>query len=108
MNILKGKKCNSCSFLMLEPSFACPSCGSDSLSDIEFKGRSEEHTSAVVNVGFGHLAAKAPYVLAIVELEEGLKVLTIVEEANLQTVAIGDKVKFKHLDERQEPIFQAA
>ncbi|MBK8396841.1 MAG: OB-fold domain-containing protein [Leptospiraceae bacterium] len=108
MNILKGKKCNSCSFLMLDPSFACPSCGSDLLSEIDFKGEGTIYTYTVVNVGFGHLAGKAPYVLAIVDLNEGLKVLTIVEDANLQTVAIGDKVNFKHLDERHEPIFQAA
>ncbi|MBP6739434.1 MAG: OB-fold domain-containing protein [Leptospiraceae bacterium] len=108
MNTLKGKKCNSCNFLMLEPSFACPSCGSDSLTEIEFKGEGTIYTYTVVNVGFGHLAAKAPYVLAIVDLSEGLKVLTIVEDANLQSVAIGDKVKFKHMDERHEPIFQAA
>jgi len=97
MNTLKGKKCNSCNFLMLEPSFACPSCGSDSLSDIEFNGEGSIYTFTVVNVGFGHLAAKAPYVLAIVELKEGLKVLTIVEDANLENVKIGDKVKARIL-----------
>ena len=108
MNTLKGKKCNSCNFLMLEPSFACPSCGSDSLSFFKVTAAAAIYTYTVVNVGFGHLATKAPYVLAIVDLTEGLKVLTIVEDANIEKVAIGDKVKFKHLDERQEPIFQAA
>lgn len=108
MNTLKGKKCNACNFLMLEPSFSCPSCGSESLTDTEFTGEGSIYTYTVVNVGFGHLAAKAPYVLAIVELNEGLKVLTIVEDTNLETVSIGDKVKFKHMDERKEPIFQAA
>lgn len=102
---MNGKKCNSCNFNMLDPSFSCPNCGSEDLSATEFSGKGTIYTYTVVNVGFGHLASKTPYVLAIVDLEEGLKVLTIVDGANKDTVSIGDSVKFLKWDEREEPIF---
>ena len=103
---MNGLKCNSCGFSMLEPSFSCPNCGSEDLSPTEFSGEASIYTYTVVHVGFGHLASKAPYVLAIVELKEGLKVLTIVENVDKDKVAIGDKVKFLKWDERKEPIFE--
>lgn len=107
MEVLTGKKCKECGFKMIEPSFACLSCGSENLEAIDYSGKGTIYTYTVVHVGFGHLAAKAPYVLAVVELAEGLKVLTRVEDADMQNVKIGDSVKFKYTDERKEPIFQA-
>ncbi|MCX7998771.1 MAG: zinc ribbon domain-containing protein, partial [Leptospiraceae bacterium] len=56
MEVLKGKKCESCGFYMLEPSFACPNCGTDNLSDYSFNGNGSVYTFTVVHVGFGHLA----------------------------------------------------
>jgi uncharacterized OB-fold protein len=105
---MEGKKCNSCGFNMLNPSYSCPNCGNDSLQDVILSGDGSIYTYTVVNVGFGHLAKKAPYILAIVELTEGLKVLTIVEGGDTTKVSIGDKVKFLKWDELQEPIFQPA
>ncbi|MCE9501934.1 MAG: OB-fold domain-containing protein [Leptospira sp.] len=108
MELLNGKKCNSCGFHMLNPSFACPSCGSDALSDIVFDGSGKIYTFTVVMVGFGHLAEKAPYVLAVVELKEGLKVITIIEGLDGGHAKIELPVKFKRTDEKSGPIFQPA
>ena len=105
---MNGKQCKSCNFNMLDPSFSCPNCGSEELAETSFSGNGTIYTFTVVNVGFGHLATKTPYVLAIVDLQEGLKVLTIVEDANKDTVSIGDSVKFLKWDEREEPIFTLA
>jgi uncharacterized OB-fold protein len=108
MEILKGKHCGDCGFYMLEPSFICPNCGSSSLSDFQFAGNGSIYTYTVVSVGFGHLAKRTPYVLAIVELQEGLKVLTIVEDIDINTVSINQPVKFKKMEEGTGPIFQPA
>ncbi len=106
IKFLNGKQCGSCHFYMLEPSFICPSCGSGDLKNHSFEGEGVIYTFTVVMVGFGHLANRAPYVLAIVELKEGLKILTIVEGADKDSVKIGDRVKFKHIEEGTGPIFQ--
>ena len=103
---LTGKKCKACGFSQLEPGFSCPSCGHDELDSIQFGGEGSIYTYTVVMVGFGHLAARAPYILAIVELKEGLKVLTIVEDLDTEKVTIGLGVKFKKMEEGTGPIFQ--
>ncbi len=108
MSELKGKVCNTCGFHMLDPSFACMKCGSDALSEYAFNGSGKIYTFTVVMVGFGHLADKAPYVLAVVELKEGLKVITIVEDLDKDAAKIDFPVKFKRMDEKSGPIFQPA
>ncbi len=105
MEKLVGKKCTACGQYMLNPSFACANCGSDRIEEFQFKGIGEIYTFTVVMMGFGHLASRAPYVLAIVSLEEGLKVLTIVEDIDKDKAAIGIKVKFKRWEEGTGPIF---
>jgi uncharacterized OB-fold protein len=105
---LNGKHCNSCNFYMLDPSFICPNCGSEDLHNYEFKGVGKVYTYTIVMVGFGHLAKRAPYALVIAELEEGLRVLTILEDVDVNTVKIGDPVKFKRMEEGTGPIFQPA
>ncbi|MCB1156319.1 MAG: OB-fold domain-containing protein [Leptospiraceae bacterium] len=106
--VFKGKKCDSCGFLMSNPSFCCMNCGKETLSDIEYSGEASIYTYTVVHVAAGHLVDKTPYVLAVVELKEGLKVLTIVEGLDLKHIEIGRKVQFSHIDEKSGPIFRAA
>lgn len=106
MEQLKGKKCSSCGFETLEPSFCCPNCGHDELNEVIFEGSGTIYTYTVVHVGFGHLAERVPYVLAVVELKEGLKVLTIVEDIDINKAAINLPVKYKRTEEKVGPIFQ--
>ncbi|AOP35275.1 hypothetical protein A0128_16355 [Leptospira tipperaryensis] len=92
LEILKGKKCNSCGFQMTEPSVACTSCGSSETSEIQFSGKGKIYTYTVVHVGFGHLAKRAPYVLAVVELEEGIKTMGLLE-GEVSGVSVTESVK---------------
>ncbi|MCB1142160.1 MAG: OB-fold domain-containing protein [Leptospiraceae bacterium] len=105
---LNGKTCTSCGFLMLDPGFCCPNCGSDHLENYKFDGNGKIHTYTVVMVGFGHLANRVPYVLSIVELKEGLKILTIIEDIDIEKVKIDQSVKYKRYEEQTGPIFMPA
>ncbi|XDD49773.1 Zn-ribbon domain-containing OB-fold protein [Leptospira sp. WS92.C1] len=91
-HILKGKKCNSCGFQMTEPSVACTNCGSSDTAEIRFSGLGKVYTYTVVHVGFGHLAKRAPYVLAVIELEEGIKTMGILE-GEISGVSVIESVK---------------
>mgnify|MGYP001283994583 CR=1 FL=1 len=64
------------------------------------------YTFTVVHVGFGHMAKKAPYVLAIVDFENQEKVTAVIEDVtNFDSIKIGDLVKWKRLDEQIGPIY---
>jgi hypothetical protein len=108
MEVLQGKLCKDCGFYMLEPSFLCPNCGSENLASYTFQGRGKVYTYTVVHVGFGHLASRTPYILAIVELAEGLKIITILEDLDIDKVEINQPVQFKRLEVGTGPIFMPA
>ncbi|EKR62811.1 PF01796 domain protein [Leptospira weilii str. 2006001853] len=101
LKILKGKKCDSCGFQTTESLIACSQCGNSKISEIRFSGKGKVYTYTVVHVGFGHLAQRAPYVLAVVELEEGIKAMGILEgEVSVtESVKIDLPVQFQ----RDEP-----
>ncbi|MCG6144043.1 Zn-ribbon domain-containing OB-fold protein [Leptospira bandrabouensis] len=102
-----GTICNQCNFKVAEVLSACPSCGSESTEKVELKENGTIHSFTVVYVGFGHMATRAPYVLAIVQTEENVKLTTVIDGVtDFSTVKIGDKVRFKGTDEKIGPIFQ--
>ncbi|AYV55472.1 Zn-ribbon domain-containing OB-fold protein [Leptospira kmetyi] len=92
LEILKGTKCGDCGFQTTEPSFACAQCGSSKISEVRFSGKGKIYTYTVVHVGFGHLAKRAPYVLAVIELEEGIKTMGILE-GEVSGVSVTESVK---------------
>lgn len=104
---LPGTHCKQCNFKVAELVDVCPSCGSESIETVDLKQNGIIHSFTVVYVGFGHMADRAPYVLAIVQTEENVKLTTVVEGVtNFESVKIGDKVRFKNVDPKIGPIFQ--
>ncbi|TGM61754.1 Zn-ribbon domain-containing OB-fold protein [Leptospira vanthielii] len=104
---LPGTHCKQCNFKVAEVTEGCPSCGSESVEMVDLKQNGIIHSFTVVHVGFGVMADRAPYVLAIVQTEENVKLTTVIEDVtDFHTVKIGDKVRFKNVDPKIGPIFQ--
>ncbi|MBL0954285.1 MAG: OB-fold domain-containing protein [Leptospira sp.] len=104
---LTGIICKECQFKVAEVLDGCPSCGSDSVETVELKQSGTILSYTIVYIGFGHMAERAPYVLAIVQTEENVKLTTVIEGVvDFGTVKIGDKVRFKAIDEKIGPVFQ--
>lgn len=74
-----GTICNQCNFKVAEVLDGCPSCGSESIETVELKQTGSIVSFTVVHVGFGHMAKRAPYVLAIVQTEENVKLTTVID-----------------------------
>ncbi|TGK34352.1 hypothetical protein EHQ12_16625 [Leptospira gomenensis] len=99
--ILKGIRCDSCGFQTTESPVGCTNCGNSDVSEITFSGTGKIFTYTVVHVGFGRLSRRAPYVLAVVELEEGIRTMGILEgevagTPVTESVRIGWDVKFRN------------
>lgn len=106
---LEGKKCKKCGSINMEPVFACTSCSSDELESITLSGKGKVYTYTIVHMGFGELASKAPYPLVILELEEGAKVTSIIEDvADPESVKIGDAVVLSSYNKDNMPVFKLA
>ncbi|MGJ4746161.1 Zn-ribbon domain-containing OB-fold protein [Leptospira sp. SA-E8] len=110
---LTGKKCKSCGFEATDPVVSCTNCGSEDVEAKTFSGKGKVYTYTVVHVGFGHLAPKAPYVLAVIELEEGAKTMSIIEgeyqgKPVTESIAIDMPVRFDRTETSTGFIFKPA
>jgi uncharacterized OB-fold protein len=74
---LRFQKCRECGFVRWPPSLLCPSCHSAESDWIRATGKGRVYSFAVYHVAF-HPAFKddIPYVTAVVELDEGPRLLT--------------------------------
>jgi uncharacterized OB-fold protein len=104
------KHCNACGDDYFYPRPFCPKCWS---SDVEWKqasGDGQVYTFSVVRQNdLPPFPERVPYVAAIVELDEGPRVMTNIDTSELDTVTIGMRVHvdFKPIsDDVTIPVFK--
>jgi uncharacterized OB-fold protein len=68
---LSGLKCNSCGELSAQPRLVCAKCGGQDLEAVELKGGGTIQTFTVNYVAAEGRESEAPYIVAIVELDDG-------------------------------------
>lgn len=73
---LRIQRCDACSHPVFYPRSICPHCFSDQLSWIAASGKGTIYAYTVVHQAFGAFAGDVPFVVAIVELEEGVRMMT--------------------------------
>jgi uncharacterized OB-fold protein len=70
-NKLLGLKCKQCGQISANPRIACAKCGSTDLEIIELKGKGKIQTFTSIFVAPEGRESECPYVVTLVELEEG-------------------------------------
>ena len=106
---LKAVKCEDCGFSHPTGVACCPACGSEKIVEFESSGKGKIYTYTVSTfVPAGRHKDRAPYIVAVVETEEGVKLSTIVDGADPDKVKIGDDVVFSGYEEGTGPVFKAA
>jgi len=68
---LLGLKCRSCGATTCPPKMTCQECASPELDVTELSGSGKIVTLTVINVGPEGREAEAPYIVVLVELDEG-------------------------------------
>ncbi len=89
---LKLQKCGACGKFIYYPRDRCPNCFSDNLAWQPVSGRGTLYSYTVVHRASTRSFADAPYVLAIVELEEGPRMTSNVVAAP-DTLKVGMPLK---------------
>ena len=105
---MEGSCCNTCSAKFFPPRKFCPSCRrKGKIESFKFSGKGRIHTFSEVHVPPSGYELEAPYVLAIIELEEGGGAMVTGQVVGISDadVKIGDNVEMifrKILDDGQE------
>lgn len=104
--------CNDCNSNIFFPKKICPECWSDNLSWIESSGKASVHTYTVMlDMVEPKFMPDLPYVVAMVDLDEGIRMTTRIVNCRPEDVAIGMNVEVCFQDVSPDcalPLFQPA
>jgi uncharacterized OB-fold protein len=107
---LRIQRCNACAKAYFYPRPSCPHCSSTDVSWVTATGRARLHTYLISHrpaVGF---ADEVPYAIAVVQLEEGPRMMTnIVGVDNTPEALVLDmplEVAFESRGDQSVPVFR--
>lgn len=89
---LMGAKCGDCGRLLVPPRPVCDKCFSQKMSWVELSPRGKILTFSEVHVANDEFQPIAPYVVAVVQLEDNVRLGGIVKGARRTDIKIGDPV----------------
>ncbi len=102
--------CRNCGNTQFYPRGFCVSCLSDDLDWVQSAGRGAIYSFTVCRVpGHPSMADQVPYAMALVDLDDGIRMLAQIVETDLDQVTIGAPVQvvFQRLsDDIQLPQFK--
>ena len=109
--VLRG--CDACGQVFFVPREFCPDCWSSELSWRPMSGTGTVWTFTEVHVPFydDTWADDVPYVVAVIELEEGPRMLANIVETDTASLQIGDRVEVTFQDRPEGvtlPMFRVA
>jgi uncharacterized protein len=88
------RRCGDCGELHFMPRHVCPHCWSDQIEPVDASGRGVVHSFTVIRrASDPAFASLCPYVVALVDLEEGPRMMANILGADALNVAIGDPVE---------------
>jgi len=98
---LEAGRCRKCGKAFLPPRRVCDVCGCRDFQTVRLSDEGTLHTFTVIRTVPAGFASQAPYVLAIVELDQGVKLTMQVTDCEPDKVRIGDRVtvEFRRISE---------
>ncbi len=89
---LMGAKCNTCGQVMVPPKPMCTNCLSEDLRWKELPKCGRLLTYTIIHVSPKQFHSMAPYVVGIVEFEEGAQLPGMVRNVSLDAIKVGMEV----------------
>lgn len=105
---LRLQQCNDCQQIQFYPRIMCSQCQHRSLNWVVASGRGEIASFTVVRRGVSE-AYPTPYIVALIDLEEGPRMMSHVVGSDAESVAVGDHVMVAFEDWSDEiamPVFR--
>jgi uncharacterized OB-fold protein len=96
-------QCNACGKHHFYPRELCPHCHSDDLQWTDVSGQGEVYSYTIARKPAGPVfAADVPYIIAMIQLDEGPRMLTNLVVPDVEAVRIGDRVAVSFDDVTEE------
>ena len=102
------QRCGRCQSVVFYPRSHCPECLAPDLAWSKSSGRGTVYTFTVVHRAVRAFEGKAPYVVALVELDEGFRLMTNIVDCPPENVRVGMPVAAKFVkgsDGKTLPLF---
>ena len=77
--VLRTTRCAGCAHLTFPPKPICPECWGSELEWVDLAGRGTLYSYTEVSVAPATFAGEAPYVLCLVDLDEGIRCLSRID-----------------------------
>ena len=74
--VLRVQRCGACGRHVFYPRAVCPYCDASELDWVDASGRGQVHSFTVVHRAPPDYRDEVPYVVALVELDEGVRMMT--------------------------------
>lgn len=88
------RKCKACGELHFMPRHLCPVCWSDQLEWVDAKGTGSVHSFTVIRrASDPAFAPLVPYAVALIDLDEGPRMMANIVGTDALAVKIGDRVQ---------------
>lgn len=87
------QRCDECQHYIFYPRSICPQCFSDRLSWVQASGNGTIYSYTVVHQAYGPFAGQVPFVVALVDLQEGVRMMTRVTGSPPEAVQISAAVQ---------------
>lgn len=86
---LEGKECIDCGTLSFPPRQVCQKCKSRNTRPFQFKGKGTLYSYTVIYQGTGKFDHYTPYIVALIDLEEGVRITAQLTDLSQQDLTIG-------------------
>lgn len=102
---LVGARCGNCNKILFPPRYICPFCRRmGKLEPYKLKRQGKVISYTVIHVAAEGFEDQVPYVLAIIELEDGPRLTAQITDCNPDEIKIGDEVEiiFRRMGEESK------
>jgi len=99
---LEAGRCTACGKVSFPPRAVCPECRGREIEEFRLQPRGTILSYTTIHVAAEEFAAQTPFVVAVVETEEGARLTAQVADCSPSEVAIGKKVRFELRRIREE------
>jgi uncharacterized OB-fold protein len=89
---LVAGRCKKCGKLLVPPRPLCPSCYSTTFEEVQLKGKGKLASYTIIHIAPPQFQAMAPYIIGIVELEEGPKLPGIIRSPADAPLKVGQEL----------------